>query len=149
MQWSDCGLKTKKWRKLKQHSIENYSCMAQWVEQLTCIQEVVSLNPAYEQIFFLKISTFCIHVFFLNSALITLLLGIPSMHWNGTGAKLNTPHLGTWLWWLLIDSCFHSFITARWSHCCREKTVNNCCTFLPKPLRQTMVTTSAVGSIPP
>ena len=29
-------LETKKWRKIKQHSIENHS-MAQWVEQLTCI----------------------------------------------------------------------------------------------------------------
>ena len=28
--------------------------MAQWVEQLTCIQEVVGSNPAGEQIFFFK-----------------------------------------------------------------------------------------------
>ena len=28
--------------------------MAQWVEQLTCIQEVVGSNPAGEQIFFQK-----------------------------------------------------------------------------------------------
>ena len=53
---SECGdqipfcsrLKTKKWRKLEQHSIENHSHMAQWVEQLTCIQEVAGLNPAGE-----------------------------------------------------------------------------------------------------
>jgi len=36
--------------------------MAQWVEQLTCIQEVMGLNPAGEQVFFL-ISTFCLHTF--------------------------------------------------------------------------------------
>ena len=46
------GLKTKKWRKLEQHSIENHSRMAQWVEQLTCIQEVAGLNPAGKQFFF-------------------------------------------------------------------------------------------------
>ena len=28
--------------------------MAQWVEQLTCIQEIVGLNPAGEQIFFFR-----------------------------------------------------------------------------------------------
>ena len=57
------GLKMKKWRKLEQHSIENHSHMAQWVEQLTCIQEVVGSNPAGEQIFFSKFNTFCMHVF--------------------------------------------------------------------------------------
>ena len=41
----------KKWRKLEQNSIENHSHMAQWVEQLTCIQ-VAGSNPAGEQIFF-------------------------------------------------------------------------------------------------
>ena len=46
------GLKTKKWRKLEQHSIKNHSRMAQWVEQLTCIQEVAGSNPAGEKIFF-------------------------------------------------------------------------------------------------
>ena len=56
-------LKTKKWRKLEQHSIKNHSHMAQWLEQLTCIQEVVGLNPTGDQIFFSKINTFCIHVF--------------------------------------------------------------------------------------
>ena len=57
---SECGdqiafcsrLKTKKWRKLKQHSIENHSHMAQWVEQLTCKQEVAGSNPDGEQFFF-------------------------------------------------------------------------------------------------
>ena len=45
-------LNMKKWRKLKHHSIENHSHIAQWVEQLTCIQEVAGLNPAGKQIFF-------------------------------------------------------------------------------------------------
>ena len=45
-------LKTKKWRKLEQHSIENHSHMAQLVVQLTCIQEVACSNPGVEQIFF-------------------------------------------------------------------------------------------------
>ena len=44
-------LKTKKWRKLEQHSIENHSHMAQSVVQLTCIQ-VAGSNPGGEQIFF-------------------------------------------------------------------------------------------------
>ena len=38
-------LKTKKWRKLEQHSIENHSHMAQSVVQLTYIQEVAGSNP--------------------------------------------------------------------------------------------------------
>ena len=57
------GLKTKKWRKLEQHSIENHCHMAQWVGQLTCIQEVTGSNPTGEHIFFSKINTFCIHIF--------------------------------------------------------------------------------------
>ena len=48
------GLKTKKWRKLEQHSIENHSHMAQLLEQLTCIQEVAGSNPGGEQIFFFE-----------------------------------------------------------------------------------------------
>ena len=44
--------KTKKWRKLEQHSIENHSHMAQWVVQLTCIQEVAGSNPGGEQLLF-------------------------------------------------------------------------------------------------
>jgi len=57
---------------------------AQWVEQLTRIQEAVGLISAGEQFFLSsKINAFCIHVF-LNSALIALLLGIPSTHGNGT-----------------------------------------------------------------
>ena len=75
--------------------------------------------------FFWKINTFA-YTFFLNSALITLLLGITSTHRNGTWAKLNARHLGTRICWLLIDSCFGSFITARWRLWCRGKTGNSC-----------------------
>ena len=55
----------KKWRKLEQHSIENYSHMAQWVEQLTCIQEVMDSNPAGEQIFFFE-NQYFLHTCFLK-----------------------------------------------------------------------------------
>ena len=51
-------LKTKKWRKLEQHSIENHSRMAQSVVRLTCIQDVVGSNLGGEQIIFLNINTF-------------------------------------------------------------------------------------------
>ena len=60
--------------------IENHRHMAQWVEQLTCIQKVAGSN---KQIFFRK-SILLRTRFFLNSALITLLLGIPSTHRNRT-----------------------------------------------------------------
>ena len=58
------GLKTKKWRKLEQHSIQNHNHMAQWVEQLTCIQEVVGSNPTGEQIVFFWTSILFAHTFF-------------------------------------------------------------------------------------
>ena len=38
-------LKTKKCRKLEQYFIKNHSHKAQWVVQLTCIQEVAGSNP--------------------------------------------------------------------------------------------------------
>jgi len=73
--------------------------------------------------------------------LIVLLLGITSTH--GTWVKLNALHLGTRLWWLLMDICFRSTaFTARWAHWrhrYREKTKNSCGTFLSKPHRQTVV----------
>ena len=40
--------------------------MAQWVEQLTCIQEVAGTNPAREQFFFQKSILFA-YMFFQNS----------------------------------------------------------------------------------
>jgi len=89
-----------------------------------------------------------LHTRFLKSALIALLLGIPSTHRNRTWAKLNARHLGTRLWWLLIDSCIYLFITVRWRHWCREKTVNSCCTFLSKPRRQTVVNHLSCGFNP-
>ena len=85
------GLNTKKWRKLKQYSIEYHSHMAQWVEQLTCIQEVAGSNPVGKQIFFSKINAFCMQNFLKFS-------DIPSTHRNGTRVKLNARHLGTQLW---------------------------------------------------
>jgi len=54
------------------------------------------LNPAGEQISFFENQYFLLTCFFLiQSSLITLLLGIPSMHQNGTWVKLNVHHLGT------------------------------------------------------
>ena len=105
--WS--RLKTKKWRNLEQYSIKNYSHMAQWVEQLRVWIQLVNR-------FFLKINTFCMHVFLKFTFDSTVLLGIPSTHQNGTWTKLNAHYLGTRLWWLLKDICFHSFITVRWRH---------------------------------
>ena len=35
--------------------------MAQWVEQLTCKQEVAGSNPAGEQVFFFENQYYCIH----------------------------------------------------------------------------------------
>ena len=76
-------LKTKKWRKLEQHSIENHSHITQLAVQLTCIQEIVGLNPGGEQIFFeyLLLQTRFQHCFFTFQAHIE--------------AKLNARNLGT------------------------------------------------------
>ena len=63
MQCSVCALQQVE-EDAKQHSIETTTAsIAQLIVQLTCNQEVVGLNPAVEQIFFLKINTFCIDVF--------------------------------------------------------------------------------------
>ena len=59
-------LKTKKRRKLEQHSIENHSHMAQSVVQLTCIQEVAGSNPCGEQLFFFWLSILFQTRFFRN-----------------------------------------------------------------------------------
>ena len=89
---------------------------------------------------------------FWNSALIALLLGIPHMHRNGTWAKLNTRHLGTRIFWLLMDIYFCSFFIAHWRHWWREKTGNgcvmSCVKFLSKPRRQTVVNQVSCGFNP-
>ena len=46
--------------------------MAQWVEQLTCIQEVVGSNPTGEQIFFFE-NQYSLYTCFLKLSLTTLL----------------------------------------------------------------------------
>jgi len=98
--------------------------------------------------FYLKINTFCIHAF-KNSVLMTLLLGIPNTHRNGTWAKLNVRHLGTRLWLLLIYSCFCSFFTACWRHWCRGKTGNSCyLLWYINPRRQTVVNQLSCGFNP-
>ena len=107
------GLKMKKWRKLKQHSIRNHSHMAQWVEQLTCIQEVAGSNPAGKQIFFRKSILFA-YKFFLNSALIALLLG--TSKWDLSEIKRTSSGNSTMV---IANGCL------RWRHWCREKTVNS------------------------
>ena len=56
-------LKTKKWRKLEQHSIENHSHMAQSVVQLTCIQEARVRIQVVKSLFFFEYQYFCKHVF--------------------------------------------------------------------------------------
>ena len=123
-------------RKLEQHSIENHSHIAQWAEQLTCI---AGSNPAGEHSFFFE-NQYFLHTRFCKVQLVVaLFLGIPSMHRNGTWAKLNAGHLGTRLWWLLMDIYFSSFFTVHWRHRCREKIKNSCGAFLSKPRRQTVV----------
>ena len=121
--------------------------IAQWVEKLTCSQEVTGLNPAGEQICFSE-NQYLLHALFLKFSFDMLLLGIPSMHWNGTWEKLNASHLGTRLWWLLMDIFFCWFFTARWRYWCKEKTGNRCGTFLSKPRRQTVVNQLSCGLNP-
>ena len=125
--------------------------IAQWVEKLTCIHEVTDLITG-EQIFFQKL--YFLPTCFLKLSIEPLLLGIPSMHQDGTWTKL---HLETRLSWLLIDICF----------CCslhrtgvERRQGTAVVHFLSKPHRQTVVnqrscrfnpqwlTSAAVGSIP-
>ena len=132
----------KKWRKLKQHSMENHSHIAQWIEQLTCIQEVAGSNPAGGH-FFPKINTFCMHIFLMSSF-------DSSFAWHSNALKWDLSELkqGIRLWWLLMDICFHLFFTAHWRHRCREETKNSCGTFLSKPRRQTVVNQLSCGFNP-
>jgi len=95
--------------------------MAQSVVQLTCIQEVTGLNPG-EQIFFLNINTFA-STFFRIQFWQDCYFAFQA---HGTWAKLNACNLGTRICWLLIDSCFGSFITVCWKHWCEGKLGNTC-----------------------
>ena len=140
-------LKAKKWRRFEQRvPLKTTAHIAQWEEQLTCIREVVGSNPAGKQIFFLKSVLFA-YTFFKVSFDSTVT-------WHSKLAlkrdlsKLNTCHLGTWLWWLPIDICFCLFFTARWRYWCREKTGNSCGAFLSKPRRQTVVNQLSCGFNP-
>jgi len=56
----------KKWRKVEQRSTENHSHIAQWVEQLTCIQEVAGSNLAVKHFFFEN--QYFLHKRFLKSS---------------------------------------------------------------------------------
>ena len=98
--------------------------------------------------FFFKYHYFLPTRFFSTSTLIALLLGIPSMHRNGTWVKLNAHHLETQLWWLLMDIYFHSFFTVRWRHWSSQKIGNSCGTFLSKPRRQTVINQLSCGLNP-
>jgi len=103
MQWSVVfcrELKTKKWRKLKQHSIKNHTDFFFFENQYFL-----------ETRFFFK--------FNFDSAVIW-----HSKH--GTWAKLNARHLGTRICWLLIDSCFFSFFTVHWRHWYWTAVVHSC-----------------------
>ena len=53
MRWSDCILQRveEEVEKTEQYSFENHSMIAQWVVQLTCIQEVMGSNSAGEELF--------------------------------------------------------------------------------------------------
>ena len=127
------GLKTKKWRKLEQHSIENYGSIVRATELHSgdCRFE----SRCWTDFFSSKISTFYIHVFLKFSFDNT----VPWHSKHASKQDLSEIKCTSSGNWLLNDSCFHSFITARWRHWCREKkTVNSCCTFLSKPPRWTL-----------
>jgi len=132
-----CHLKTKKWRNLEQHSIEIHSHLAQWVEQLTWGHGFES--GWWTHFFSSKNQYFCVQIFFLKFSIDNTV----TWHYKHASkrdlSELKTWNLGTRIYWLLIDSCFGSFITSCWKHWCREKTVNSCCTFLSKPRGQTVV----------
>jgi len=92
MRWPACVLQ---WvegdevEKLKQHSIKNRSHIAQWVEQLTCIHQVVGLNPAGEHFF--SEHQYFLHTHFLKFSFDS------TVTWHskhGTSAKLNACQLG-------------------------------------------------------
>ena len=90
MQWSACILQWVEDEEVEKNQAtfhqkpQPYSSMDRAAD---CIQEVAGSNPAS----------------FLKSSLIALLLCIPSMHRKGIWTKLNARHLGTRLWWLLMD----------------------------------------------
>ena len=56
--------------------------------------------------------------FFELQLCLTLSLGIPSTHRNGTWVAR---HLGSWKFWLLMDICFCLSFTAFLRHWCRGK----------------------------
>ena len=94
MQWSDCILQqvedeeVEKTRATFHRKPQPYSSMGRAADLHSGGR---GFESSWWTLFFLKINTFCMHIF-KSPALIALLLGIPSMHqW----AKLNTRYLGT------------------------------------------------------
>ena len=120
--------------------------MAQWVEQLTCIQEVAGLNPAGEQIFFSKFNTFCIHT--LKFSFDNTVTWHSKHVWNGTRAIERTSSRNSNMlianWYLLF---VRSLQRVEGTHVGRRQwtaVVHSCQNHVDKQ----WLTISAVGSIP-
>ena len=147
MRWSDCILQRVQDEEVEKTSIKNHSHVAQWVEQLTCIQEVTGSNPAGEQIFFFE-NQYFLHTRFLKFSFDN------TVTWHSKHAskqylsEIKCTSSGNLTMeiakWQLLSFVHYSALKAL----CREKTVNSCCTFLSKPPRQTMVNHLSCGFNP-
>ena len=83
----------KKWRKLKQHSMENHSTDSSMVSATDLDSGGCGFESCWwTEFFFQKWNV--LHACFWTSVLITLLLGVPSTHQNGTWAKIKCTSSG-------------------------------------------------------
>ena len=124
------GLKAKKWRKLKEHSVENHNTNCS-------IGRMTDLHSGGRWVWVQVVHSFFFwksHLFAYMSLKFSSDITATWHSWTHQNGKLTTQ-----IFWLLINICFCLFFTVLWRHWCGETTGNSCGTFLSKPHRQTVV----------
>ena len=132
------GLKTKKWRELEQHSIENHSTNS----SMGRAADLHSGGSGFE-------SSWWIVFFFLNVILFAYTFLKFNFHttvtWHSKHApkqdlsKIKFTSSGNSTMVIANGYLLHLFFTACWRHWCGEKTGNSCGAFLSKPRAQQWV----------
>ena len=124
-------LKTKKWRELEQHSIENHSTNSSKGRAADLHSGGRGFESSWWTVFFFECHTFCIH--FLKFSFHT------TVTWHSKHAseqdlsKIECTSSGNSTMVIANGYLLHLFFTACWRHWCGETTGNSSGAFLSKP----------------